>query len=189
MRQAFLVFQLSEHLTDVNTVSLCELASGLSGSLLVENPLHRVEHIAAIFRGSKISQCSILVYCGDNLRNLGFHGLFGVLDLFDPLVALVSQIGQIVLEAHHAVVGGTIRALLDTVFFSNLPRLILALPESVTEIVSRIALLFGEGAGLGIAQHIRKMHVPSFDLTTIDLAVGQRHQILVIRPLIAYKQK
>ena len=97
--QALLVFGLSEHLTDVDTVGLGELASGLPGSLFVEDPLHRLEYVAAIFRRGQIGQRSILVYQGDNLRHLGFHGLFGVLNLFDLFVALVGQTGQIVLKA------------------------------------------------------------------------------------------
>jgi hypothetical protein len=105
------------------------------------------------------------------------------------LISFVGQIRQIVLEAHHAVVGGAIRALLDTVLFSNPPRLIFTPLKSVAKIVGRITLLFGERTGLSIAQHIRKMHVPSFELSTIDLAMRQCHQVLVIRPLIANQQK
>jgi hypothetical protein len=66
--------------------------------------------------------------------------------------------------------------------------LILTLPEGVAEIVSRIALLFGERTGLGIAQHVRKMHKPGVDLSAIDLSMRKRHQSLVIRPLITNKR-
>ncbi|OMC52690.1 hypothetical protein A5747_21080 [Mycobacterium sp. IS-836] len=85
------------------------------------------------------------------MRHLGCHRLFGVLDFFDPLITLVGQIGQIVLEALHAVVGGAIRALFDTVLFSNLACLIFTPLESVAEIISRIAMLFSQRSGLGIA--------------------------------------
>ncbi|OMC52993.1 hypothetical protein A5745_23135 [Mycobacterium sp. IS-2888] len=156
---------------DIKAVGLRELTGGLPCGLLIQDPLHRIEDIAAIFRGSKTGQRSILVYGGHNLRHLGSRGLFGVLDLFDPLITLVSQIGQIVLEALHAVVGSAVRAFLGAVLFSNPSRLILTLPESVTEIVSRIALLFGERTGLRIAKHICEMHKPSFDLPTIHLPV------------------
>jgi hypothetical protein len=94
-----------------------------------------------------------------------------------------------VLKALHAVVRGAVGTLFDTVFLSNSPSLIFTLLESVAEIVSCISLLFGEGAGLGIAQRIRKMPVSSFDLSTIDLALRECHQVLVIRPLIANEQK
>jgi hypothetical protein len=85
-----LVLWLSKHLPDIKAVGLRELTSRLPGGLLVQDPLHRVEDVAAIFRGSKIGQRSILVYCCHNLRHLGFHGLFGVLDLFDLFVTLVG---------------------------------------------------------------------------------------------------
>ena len=94
------------------------------------------------------------MYCGDDLRHLGFHGLFGILNLFDPLVAFLGQIGQIVPEAYHAVVGGAVRALLDAVLFSHLPRLFFTLSEGLAKIVSSKALLFGEWPSLGITQHI-----------------------------------
>jgi hypothetical protein len=155
--QGCLVVGLSEHFPDIKAVGLCELARRLPSSLRIKDPLHRVEHVAAIFRRGKVGQRSMLVYCGHNLRNLGFHGLFGVLDLFDLFIALLGQIRQIVLEAHHAVVGAAIGALLDTVLFSNPPRLILTLPENIAEIVSRIALLFGERTRLRVAQHAREI--------------------------------
>jgi hypothetical protein len=87
------------------------------------------------------------------------------------LIPLVGQTGQIVLEVRHAVVGCAIRALLDTVLFGNLPRLIFTLPESVAEIFSRMALLFGKRAGLGIAQRFRKIGKASLDVSAIDLAL------------------
>ncbi len=74
--QALLVVGLSEHLANVETVGLCELARGLPGSLLVQDALHRIEYVAAIFRGGHIGQRSIPVNCGDNLRHFGFKGLF-----------------------------------------------------------------------------------------------------------------
>ncbi|WP_076058511.1 hypothetical protein [Mycobacterium sp. IS-1264] len=152
-------------------MGLRELTSGLPCTLLVEDPLHRIKDIAAIFRGSKAGQGSILVYCGHNLRHLSCRGLFGVLDLFDPLITLVSQIGQIVLETLHAVVGTAVRALLGAVLFGNSPRLILTLAESIAEIISRIALLFGERAGLRVTKHVCEVHKSSFDLAAIHLAV------------------
>ncbi|OMC17688.1 hypothetical protein [Mycobacterium sp. SP-6446] len=169
--QFLLVFWRSEHLSDIKAVSLRELTGGLPRGLLVQDPLHRIEDIAAIFRCSKTSQRTILVYCGHNLRHLRCRRLFGVLDLFDPLITLVSQIGQIVLEALHAVVGVAVRALLGAVLFSNPPRLTLTLLESVAEIIGRIALLFGERTGLRIAKHVCEMHKPNFDLSAIHLPV------------------
>ncbi len=85
------------------------------------------------------------------------------------------------------VVGGAVRALLDAVLFRNLPRLILTLAESVTKIIGRMSLLSGKWTDLGVAQHVRKMGKSSLDLPAIDLAMRKRHQILVIRPLIADK--
>jgi hypothetical protein len=73
-----------------------------------------------------------------------------------------------VLKALHAVVGGAIPTLLDTVLLSDPPCLIFTLPESIAEIISRIALLFGERTGLRIPQHVRKMYEPSFNLSAVD---------------------
>jgi len=44
---------VSEHLADIHTVGLCELPRRLPVSFLVKDPLHRIEYIAAIFRGGK----------------------------------------------------------------------------------------------------------------------------------------
>jgi hypothetical protein len=96
--EVLLVVPLSKHLANIDAVGLRELASRLRVSLRVEDPLHRIEYVAAIFRRGEIGQRSILVYRGDNLRHLGFHGLFGVLNLFDLFVALFGQTGQIVLK-------------------------------------------------------------------------------------------
>jgi len=117
----------------------------------------------------------MLVDGGNNLGHLCYLGLFGVLDLFDPFITLLGQIGQIVLKAHHAVVGGGIRALLDAVLFCNTLRLRLALSESVAEIVSGIAPLFGEGASLGMTQQVGKLREPSLDLSAVGLALRKCH--------------
>ncbi|MGE2815099.1 hypothetical protein ACQI5H_08135 [Mycobacterium heidelbergense] len=87
------------------------------------------------------------------------------------MITLVSQIGQIVLETLHAVVGSAVRALLGAVLFGNPPRLILTLAESIAEIISRIAVLFGERTGLRIMKHVSEVHKSSFDLSAIHLAV------------------
>jgi hypothetical protein len=64
---------LSEHSSHVEAVVLRELAGRLSGSLRVEDPLHRVNHIAAILRCGQTGERSILVYYGDDLCHLHFH--------------------------------------------------------------------------------------------------------------------
>jgi hypothetical protein len=173
--QILLVFGLSEHLTDVDAVALCELAGGLPGSLRIEDPLHRVEYVAGILRRGQIGERFILVYHSDNLRHLGLKGLFWVLDLFDLFVALLSQIGQIVLEAYHAVVRGAIRALLDAILFGHLPGLILTLTEDVAKIIGRMALLLGKRTTLGIAQHVRKIGESRLYVSAVDLAMRKCH--------------
>jgi hypothetical protein len=141
---------LSEHLTYINAVGLRELTRWLPDSLAVEYSLHRIEHIAAVFRRGEIRQRLILVYCRDDLRHFSFHGLFRDLDLVDLLVAIFGQISQILLETYHAVVGRAIRILLDAVLFGNLTRLILTLAEAVAEIANCVALLFRKWTGSGI---------------------------------------
>jgi hypothetical protein len=155
--QVTLVVGLSEHLPDIKAVGLRELASRLPGSLLVEDPLHPIEYVAAIFRRDQIGQRSILMYHGDNLRHLGLKRPFRVLDLFDLFVALLSQIGQIVLEAYHAVVRGAILALFDAVLFGNPASLTLTLAEGIAKILSRVAPLSGKRTRLGVAQHVCKI--------------------------------
>jgi hypothetical protein len=44
-----LVVGLPEHLSNIDAVGLRELASRLPGSLLIEDPLHRFQHVAATF--------------------------------------------------------------------------------------------------------------------------------------------
>jgi hypothetical protein len=105
------------------------------------------------------------------LRHLGLHGLFGVLDLLDLFIALIGQTGQIVLKALHAVVGGAIGALFDAILFSNPPSLIFTLLESVAEVISRVALLFGERTSSSIAQCFGKIGKAGLNVSTIDLAV------------------
>jgi hypothetical protein len=83
------------------------------------------------------------VYCSDDLRHLRFYGLFGILYLFDPLVTLLGHVGQIVLEAHHAVVDAAVRVLLNAVLLSNLPRLIFALSVRIAKVVHCVAPLIG----------------------------------------------
>jgi hypothetical protein len=167
-----LVVGMSEHLACIEAVSLRELASRLSaGPLSVENPLHRIEYVAGPFRCSHVGQRSALIDCEDDLSNLGFRWFFRIFDIFNLLVVLVGQIGQVMLEAHHAVVGGFVCALLCAVLFGYLVRLFLALAESVAEIVGRIALLVREWTSLGIAQHICEMHESSFNFSAVQLAV------------------
>ncbi|WP_445159994.1 hypothetical protein ACTXG5_17505 [Mycobacterium sp. Dal123C01] len=89
----------------------------------------------------------------------------------DPRVALPGDIGQIVLEAHNAVVGGAIRALFGTVLFSNSSRLIFTLSERVAEVFNRMAMLVGEQTGLSVTQHVRKMYKSCFELSAIELAI------------------
>lgn len=162
-------------MSGIKAVGLRELTSRLPQSLFVQDSLHRVEDVAAIFRGSHAGQCSILVYCGDNLRHLGFYRLFGVLDLFDPLITLVCQTCQIALKALHAVVRGAIRTLFDPILFCHPPRLALTLAEGVAEVISCVALLFCERTGLRHSQHICEMSVPSFDLSPIHLPMRKGH--------------
>ncbi|KLO26664.1 hypothetical protein [Mycobacterium haemophilum] len=88
--EVLFVVRLSEHLADVGAIGLRELPSGLAGSLLVEDPLYRVEYVAAVFRRGQISQRSILVNHGDNLWHFGFRRLFRILDLFDLFITLFS---------------------------------------------------------------------------------------------------
>jgi hypothetical protein len=76
-----------------------------------------------------------------------------------------------VLQAYHAVVGGAICALLGAVLFCDLARLFLALAESVTEIVSRKALLLSERTSLSIPQHVSKMCITGLDLPAVHLAL------------------
>jgi|GEM_PF-6951988 len=189
MVQASLFFGLSEHPTDVDPVILGELAGGLSGSFLVEDPLYCVEHVAAVLRRGQIGQRAILVYQRDNLCHLGFRGLFGVLNLFDLFVALLGQTGQIVLKAYHAVVGGAVCSSLDAILFGHLPSLVFTLEKCVAKIIRRMALLSGERTGLCISQRVSEIGISSSYRFTIRLPVRKRHQILVTGPLISDKQR
>jgi hypothetical protein len=183
-----LLIGLPEHLSDVEVVGLCELAGRLPGSFRVEDPLHRVEHVAAILCRCDIGQCSILVYRGDDLCHLGFHGLFGVLDIFDLFIALLSQTGQIVSKALHAVVGSAIRTFLDAVLFGHEVGMLLTLLKGITEIIGRMTPLRGERTRLGILQHVRKLIVSSFDGSAICLAILECQHVLLIGPLITDKK-
>ncbi|ORX05150.1 hypothetical protein AWC29_11930 [Mycobacterium triplex] len=94
------------------------------------------------------------MYCGNDLRDLRLHGFLGVLDLFDPLIALRGQIGQVMSQANDAVVGGAVCPLLSTIFFGHQPCLLFTPPEGVAEIVSGKSALVCEWPGLGDAQDI-----------------------------------
>ncbi|MCV7425469.1 hypothetical protein [Mycobacterium montefiorense] len=72
--------------------------------------------------------------------------------LVDAVVTFIGDIGQIVLEAHHTVVGGGVCVLLDAVLLGNLSGLIFALTVSVAQIVHSTAPLFGERPRLGVTE-------------------------------------
>ena len=159
-------------LLDVDAVCLCELPGGLA-----RFPPHRESvcvasntlpaYFAAAILASARYWCIAATIC----VTLASTGSLEFLDLFDPLVALLGQTSQIVLEAYRAVVCGAIRTLLDAVLVGDSARLILSLAESVAKIVRRMALLSGEWTSLGVAQHLCKMDKSSFNLTAVDLAV------------------
>ncbi|MEE3065651.1 MAG: hypothetical protein VYA67_17165 [Actinomycetota bacterium] len=111
------------------------------------------------------------MYRGDDLRNFGFRRLFGLLDFVDLLISLFGQGGQIVLEAHHAVIGRAIRVFLSAILIGNLARSDLTLAESISKIVDRITLLLGKRTGPSIAQHLSKIDKIRFDLSAIQPAV------------------
>jgi hypothetical protein len=182
-----LVVGLPEHLSNIDAVGLRELTSRLPGSLLVEDPLHRFQHVAARFCRRESCQRSRLVYHGNNLWHLCFDGLLRALDLFDLLVALFRHGGQVVLKANRAVVRGAVCALLHTILVRHPPRLLFSLAEGVAKIVGRVSLLSGEWTSLGVVQHVGKMNESTFHLSAIRLAMRKRQQILVIRPLITDK--
>lgn len=71
------------------------------------------------------------MYRGDHLRDFGFHGLFGMLDLIDPLIAFCGQTCQVLPKAYHAVVGSAVCPLFDGVLFGHLACLLFTLPEGV----------------------------------------------------------
>ncbi|MEE6139121.1 hypothetical protein SKC41_22670 [Mycobacterium sp. 050128] len=71
------------------------------------------------------------------------------------------------LEAYHAVEGGTIRALFGTVLLGYLSSVLLASAKGAAEVVDRIALLLGQRSGLGATQQIRKVHETRLDLSAI----------------------
>jgi hypothetical protein len=111
------------------------------------------------------------------------------LDLFDLLVALFSHAGQVVLKPNRAVVRGAVRALLDAILVRHPPSLLFSLAECVAKVIGRVTLLSGERTGLGVTQHVCKMHESTLDLSAIQLAMRKCHQILVIRPLVTDKQE
>ena len=170
-----MIVWLSEHLRDIDAVGMCELASRLAGPLLVEDLLHRVEHVTAILRCGQTGKGSALVYQCNDLRHLGLYGLLRALDFFDLVVALLGQTCQILLKAKGAVVGGAIRPLLYAVLVGDSSRLILPLAEGVAKIIGCMPLLSAERAGLGVAQDGRKICVRVFDLSAIELAMRKRH--------------
>ncbi|WP_131829163.1 hypothetical protein [Mycobacterium numidiamassiliense] len=159
---------MSEHIPGVETVSLRELPSRLSSwPFSVENPLHRIEDVAGPFCCCHASQRSALIDCGNDLRNLGFRWFLRLFNIVDLLVVFVSQMGQVLLEAHHAVVGGFVRALFSAILFGYLASLFFALTESIAKIVGRIALLVREWATLGVAQHIREVRKTCLDISAV----------------------
>ncbi len=117
---------LSEHLADIGTIRVGELAGRLTYSVLIEYPLYRVEHVAGIFGRSKIGQHSILLNHSNNLRHLEFYRLFGVLNFLYCFVAFLGQSRQVVSEAQHAVVGAAVRIFLYRIFLGHPPGIFLA---------------------------------------------------------------
>ncbi|WP_090603172.1 hypothetical protein [Mycobacterium lentiflavum] len=115
------------------------------------------------------------MYGGDHLRDLGFHGQFGLLDLFDPLIAFYGQTRQILPEAHHAVVGGAVCALFDAVVFGHPPCLLFTLPEGISEIIRSNTVLVREWPSLGTAEHVTIMCKASLDISAVSLAVQKCH--------------
>ncbi|MCV7412953.1 hypothetical protein AWC05_12115 [Mycobacterium florentinum] len=120
-----------EHVADISAVRLRELARRHADPFRVEYSLHCIQYVAGVFCSGDAGHRPILVYCGDDLRDLGFHGLFGVLDLFDSLIAFGSQIGQVLPEARHTVVGSAVCPLFDAVLFGYRPRLLFTLSEGI----------------------------------------------------------
>ncbi|WAC93700.1 hypothetical protein [Mycobacterium sp. Aquia_213] len=133
--------------------------------------MHRVKDVPGVFRCSDVGKRPILLYCGDDLGHFGFHRLFGVFYLFDSLIAFCGNIGQVVLEADHTVVGAAVGVLLGAVLLSNLSRLIFALTVSIAKIVGCMPPLVGEGTGLGMTQRIRKIRKPCLDTSPIGSAM------------------
>ncbi|OBA64092.1 hypothetical protein A5647_03255 [Mycobacterium sp. 1100029.7] len=162
-----------------------ELTCGLSRCLFVQYSLHCIENITAVFGSRDVGEGAVLMQRGDNLRNLRCHWLFGVLDLFDSLVALVGQVSQNLPKADHAVVCGCVGTLLFAVLFRYLARLIFTLFKSVSEVVDCVALLFGKRTCLCAAQHVGKVRESGLHCSPVKLAMRQCHQIVVVYPLIA----
>ncbi|WP_157118404.1 hypothetical protein [Mycobacterium sherrisii] len=165
------VIGCSEHLAYVKAVILGELAGRLASSFRIENLLHRIKDIARVFCCRDAGKRPILLNCGDDLGHFGFHGHFGIFYRLDALITFRGNIGQVMLEAHHTVVGVTISVLFDAVLLRHLSRLIFALTVSIAKIVGCVAPLVGEGAGLGMAQRVRKMLESCPDTSPIGSAM------------------
>jgi len=86
-----MVAGLSECSADVDPVLIRELARRLFDSLRIRNLLRCVQYIARILCGSLKRQCSIFLYCSGDLCDLGFCRLSGLLDCFNPFIALFCQ--------------------------------------------------------------------------------------------------
>ncbi|GAB7150434.1 hypothetical protein LRC537489_36810 [Mycobacterium riyadhense] len=91
-------------------------------------------------------------YDADNLCHFRIHGLIGILDGFDFVIALIGQTSQILPQTHHAVVGGGIRTFLDAVLLGHPTMVLLPAAEGVTDVVGGKSLLIDERTRLGMAQ-------------------------------------
>jgi hypothetical protein len=152
-------------------VTLCELAGRLPGSLSIEDPLHRVEHVTAILCGNEIRQRSVLVYHSDNLWHFRFTRLLRFLDLFDAFIALLGQTGQIVLKADHAVVRGAVSALFNAILFGHSAGVIFTVAEGGAEVLGCVTLLVHERTCSGAEQNVGKINVFCSYLSAMSLAV------------------
>jgi hypothetical protein len=108
---------MPKQLAGVDTIRLGELSCRLPCCLCIEDPLHRIEHIVPIFCCRDVGQRPVLVNHGNNLCHLDLDRIFGILDSLYPVISLLGQISQIVLEALHAVVCGAIRTFFAAAFF------------------------------------------------------------------------
>ncbi|ORJ64815.1 hypothetical protein B5M45_00695 [Mycobacterium simiae] len=96
---------------------------------------------------------------------------------FDSLVAFRGQSGQILAEAHNAVVCASVRGCLNLVIGSYSSRLLFPLPKSPAKIVYGIALLLSQSVDLCTAQHICEGQIFIFDVLTLGNAERKHHQI------------
>ena len=67
--------------------------------------------------------------------------------------------------------------------------MLLAMVESVAQIVGGMAPLFDKWTGLSVVQHVSKMFVPSFDVPAIGLAVLEVPINLGVGPLVTNENR